>query len=91
MGTQVMGPPCSRQRVRWMVQELRFVLALAMLPVVLALVGCTSVPQPVDDPRQIWCDTNSPRRDATEATPRAEVDEINAHNRKGALWCGWKP
>lgn len=57
----------------------------------LLLAGCTTTAQPVQNPREIWCDTNSPRRDATEITPRAELDEINAHNRKGALWCGWKP
>lgn len=56
---------------------------------ILALVGCQTAP--VADPRAIWCETNNPRRDATADTPRAEVDEINAHNRKGALWCGWRP
>jgi hypothetical protein len=56
-----------------------------------AIISCTAIPKPVADPRQIWCDTNAPRRDATDATPRAVLDEINAHNRKGTMWCGWKP
>jgi hypothetical protein len=52
--------------------------------------GC-SVTAKIDDPRQIWCDHNQPRRDATADTPRAELDDINSHNAKGALWCGWVP
>lgn len=56
----------------------------------LALVGCTHV-QPVENPRAIWCDHNSPRSDATVETPRVELDEINSHNAKGELWCGWSP
>jgi hypothetical protein len=61
------------------------------LILLVALAGCTTMPRPADNPRQIWCDTNAPRRDATETTPRAVLDEINAHNRKGTMWCGWKP
>ena len=53
------------------------------------LAGCTTVPAPVDNPRQVWCDTNAPRRDATPQTLRAVIDQINAHNAKGVLWCGW--
>lgn len=55
------------------------------------LAGCATTPSTVNDPRQIWCDTNSPRRDATADTSRQEIDEINAHNAKGVLWCGWEP
>lgn len=55
-----------------------------------ALAGCTTVPAPVSNPRQIWCDQNGPRRDATTQTARAELDEINAHNFKGQLRCRWK-
>lgn len=58
--------------------------------ILLLLAGCVSV-APVSDPRQVWCDQNEPRRDATETTPRWELDEINAHNAKGELWCGWRP
>lgn len=54
----------------------------------LLLAGCSSV-QPVADPRQVWCDHSTPRRDATPETPRAELDEINSHNFKGQQWCGW--
>lgn len=54
------------------------------------LAGCTTVPAPVENPRQVWCDNNSPRRDAKADTSRAELDEINSHNAKGALWCRWK-
>lgn len=53
--------------------------------------GCSTIGNPVADPRAIWCETNSPRRDATADTPRSELDDINAHNRKGALWCSWVP
>jgi len=55
------------------------------------LAGCTTVPAPVDNPRQVWCDTNQPRRDYTPETPRNVVDQINSHNAKGVKWCGWKP
>ena len=57
----------------------------------LLLAGCTTTGRPIENPRQVWCDHNQPRRDATETTPRAEIDEINTHNARGALWCGWKP
>lgn len=63
----------------------------------LTLAGCSVYPTDRPDPalggavRLIWCDSNQPRRDATPETPRPVVDEINAHNRKGALWCGWTP
>lgn len=55
-----------------------------------SMTGC-SVTAKVENPRQIWCDHNQPRRDATLDTPRAEHDEINTHNAKGARWCGWTP
>lgn len=61
-----------------------------ILASMLALAACQT-PVAVEDPRAIWCENNDPRRDATPETPRAELDEINAHNRKGMLWCGWKP
>lgn len=57
----------------------------------LILTGCTTSRGPVENPREIWCAHSSPRRDATPETPRAELDEINAHNSKGVLWCGWRP
>lgn len=53
--------------------------------------GCTTTREPISDPRSVWCDHNQPRRDATEQTPRAELDDINAHNFKGVRWCRWKP
>lgn len=64
-----------------------------MVLAVLALAGCMTRPGSSlpSDPRSIWCDHNSPRRDAKEDTPRAELDEINKHNLQGAAWCGWKP
>lgn len=55
------------------------------------LAGCASLPAPVENPRQVWCDHNNPRRDATVDTPRAELDEINEHNAKGVRWCNWRP
>lgn len=64
--------------------------ALALcLCVVLA--GCASGKAVLSDPRSVWCEQNSPRRDAKADTPRAELDDINAHNRKGVEWCGWTP
>lgn len=63
----------------------------ATLMLSLMLLAACVTSGPVADPRQVWCDHNAPRRDATETTPRAELDEINSHNRKGELWCGWKP
>lgn len=61
----------------------------ALILTLAILAGCTTVPAPVENPRQVWCDTNSPRRDATPQTPRAVIDQINAHNAKGVLWCKW--
>lgn len=62
----------------------------ALLAACLALASCVTS-APVNDPRAVWCEHNSPRRDATPETPRAELDEINAHNAKGSAWCGWRP
>ncbi len=61
----------------------------ALILSIAILAGCTTVQSPVDNPRQVWCDTSSPRRDATPETPRIVIDEINAHNAKGVMWCGW--
>lgn len=64
-----------------------------MLLAAVALSGCGTKPaglQPTN-PRSIWCDHNSPRRDATPETPRRVLDEINQHNALGEKWCGWKP
>ena len=55
------------------------------------LAGCATTPAPVENPRQVWCDHSQPRRDATADTPRAELDQINSHNAKGARWCRWEP
>ncbi len=63
----------------------------ALIVLALLAAGCTAAPTPVENPRQVWCDHTQPRRDATAEMPRAEVDEINAQNGKGALWCGWQP
>ena len=59
----------------------------------LALVSCVSKPDGSlpSDPRSIWCEHNSPRRDARADTPRAELDEINRHNAQGEKWCEWTP
>lgn len=70
-------------------RKIRTIGALCILCILLA--GCTTIPVPVENPRQVWCDHSQPRRDATAETTRAELDEINTHNAKGALWCGWKP
>jgi len=58
------------------------------------LAGCTSVSQPVQNPREVWCDTNQPRRPTVsviEAMSRDELDEMNAYNARGTAWCGWRP
>lgn len=63
-----------------------------ILIAVLALAGCVTRTGPLpSDPRSIWCDHNSPRRDAKPDTPRAELDDINKHNALGEKWCGWEP
>lgn len=62
-----------------------------ILAVMIVAAGCTTAPSPVENPRQVWCDFNEPRRDATPETPRAEIDRINVHNRRGVAWCGWLP
>lgn len=57
-----------------------------------ALAGCVSNrdgPLPAN-PRAVWCDHSSPRRDAKADTQRVELDDINRHNAQGEKWCGWK-
>lgn len=64
-----------------------------ILAAALASAGCVAKrdgPLP-SDPRSIWCEHNSPRRDAGAETPRAGLNEINKHNAIGEKWCGWKP
>lgn len=64
----------------------------ALLIIALACCGCANKQGPLpSDPRSIWCDYNTPRRDAKSDTPRAELDEINKHNAMGEKWCGWTP
>lgn len=58
----------------------------------LALTACTTT-GPINDPRAVWCENNSPRRPSVAvvaAMTRAELDDLNAFNRKGVAWCGWK-
>lgn len=67
-----------------------------LIAVALMLAACTTTPEPapVDDPREVWCEHNDARRPTpavVEAMTRPELDEMNAHNRKGASWCGWTP
>lgn len=69
------------------------ILTSASLVCLSLMVGCSvrdNAPLPTD-PRVVWCDHSSPRRDAKADTPRAVLDEINEHNAQGAKWCGWKP
>lgn len=64
----------------------------AAVALALILAGC--VTRPVEDPRSVWCAFNEPRRPSVavvEAMTRAELDEMNAFNAKGADWCGWRP
>jgi hypothetical protein len=68
----------------------------AIILAMLALAGCpANGNQPTGPgPKQVWCDQNSPRR-PTQATvnvmSRAELDDLNIYNTKGALCCGWTP
>lgn len=64
---------------------------LALIAILAGCTGCATTRAPIEDPRAIWCRHNEPRRDATEATPRSELDEINTYNLRGAQWCGWRP
>lgn len=61
------------------------------LILLLLLTGCSSTLQSVDDPRTIWCEHETPDRSGSAGKSRAELDRLNAHNAKGALWCGWEP
>lgn len=64
-----------------------------MVIAALVLAGCVSKPDSPSpsDPRSVWCEHNSPRRDARPHTPRTELNDINRHNTQGEKWCGWKP
>lgn len=67
---------------------------IAVILAALALAGCPSNQPTAPSPKQVWCDQNSPRRPTAAtvaAMSRAELDDLNAFNEKGALWCGWKP
>lgn len=66
----------------------------ALILACVLLAGCETVPAPVENPRRVWCDHNEPRRPtraAFEAMSRADLDEMNAHNKKGVEWCRWAP
>ncbi|RWB05477.1 MAG: hypothetical protein EOQ39_22360 [Mesorhizobium sp.] len=62
-------------------------------PALLLLSACVTA-APVEDPRKVWCDHNTPRRPSlavVQIMTRGELDEMNSFNGKGADWCGWKP
>lgn len=63
-------------------------VALCIFCILLA--SCATTKPPLSDPRSIWCEQNSPRRDAELDTPIAEIREINTHNAKGETWCHWR-
>lgn len=59
----------------------------------LMLAGCTTAPVGVADPQAVWCAHNEPRRPSADGLFGMSIDEKRdavAHNRKGALWCGWQ-
>lgn len=65
----------------------------ALIPV-LFLAACSTVSQPVENPRSVWCEQNQPWRLPAAAIAmlnRAELDALNGHNERGERWCGWKP
>lgn len=67
---------------------------LATLAAVLALGGCASPLPPVASPKAIWCENNSPQRPSREEIDtmgQPRLAAVLAHNKKGALWCGWNP
>lgn len=66
---------------------------LIFLVAVVSLSACATT-GPVTDPREIWCSQNDPIRlpaPVIDELPRDDVDQINAHNDRGARWCGWTP
>lgn len=67
---------------------------LKALCLCLVLAGCVTTRPPIDNPRQVWCDHNKPRRPSmavVKAMSRPELNELIAFNRNGAKWCGWRP
>ncbi|MEP9372603.1 hypothetical protein [Mesorhizobium sp. KR1-2] len=67
---------------------------IAALSLAIVVAGCTTAPEPVADPRAVWCEHNQPRRPSSieiAAMPLPEKLSAVEHNRKGALWCGWRP
>lgn len=68
---------------------------VAALLVSAMLVGCQSAdaPRPVEDPRQVWCDSNSPRSfsdDQIDAMSEAQARRELEYQRQGESWCGWE-
>jgi starvation-inducible outer membrane lipoprotein len=64
----------------------------ALILSIAILAGCTTVPAPVENPRQVWCDTNEPLRyspSVIAAMTREELDEYNSYHSKGEKWCEW--
>lgn len=68
---------------------------LKIIALCLVLAGCQTFPAPpIDNPRQVWCDHNKPRRPSkavVKAMSRPELNDLIAFNTKGAKWCGWRP
>ncbi len=67
--------------------------SIGIILLIMALTACSTTLAPINDPRAVWCENNQPRRPsvaAINAMTRAELDELNAYNRKGVDWCGWK-
>ena len=55
----------------------------------IALAGCTTT-QPVQNPREVWCDTNAPillPAVAVAMLSRSDKEKLAAHNIKHAEWC----
>ncbi|MEM7303504.1 MAG: hypothetical protein AAF468_20690 [Pseudomonadota bacterium] len=72
----------------------KLIMALGLMVMISA---CTSSPKPSPvgiSPKQQWCDHNRPRRPSLASIKHMsdrQLDTLNAHNRKGEAWCGWKP
>lgn len=61
--------------------------------IALVLAGCTAT-MPVEDPRRVWCDQNSPLdlpAAAVATLDRADKERLAAYRLRGEAWCGWPP
>jgi hypothetical protein len=66
----------------------------AVILCVLLLAGCATAPQPVENPRAVWCETNKPYylpEFAIAAMDRKGKENYLAYHLQGERWCKWAP